>query len=93
MPRRFGLKVVTAGVPIVADDRGGWAEMIQDGKTGFLVSSPAAAVDRVCWLLDHPDEREEMAHAARFALENDLANPTRIGWAWLDLFESLSTSP
>jgi glycosyltransferase involved in cell wall biosynthesis len=48
IPERFGLVLVeanAAGVPVIAMDLGSCREVIQDGKTGFLVTSVSAAVE------------------------------------------------
>ena len=62
----FGLSVVEAlacGTPVIAVGRGSMPELIDDGRTGFLVSSEAeavAAVDRAAGL-----DRAAVANAAR----------------------------
>jgi glycosyltransferase involved in cell wall biosynthesis len=46
----FGLSVVEAmacGTPIIAFDRGSMSELIEDGKSGFLVSTVDEAIDAV----------------------------------------------
>lgn len=48
IPERFGLVLVEAncaGIPVLAMDRGSPREVIEHGKTGFLVDSPGAAVE------------------------------------------------
>jgi glycosyltransferase involved in cell wall biosynthesis len=48
IPERFGLVLVeanAAGVPVIAMDRGSCREVIQDGKTGFLVTNVGEAVE------------------------------------------------
>jgi glycosyltransferase involved in cell wall biosynthesis len=50
IPERFGLVLVeanAAGVPVIAMDRGSCREVIEDGKTGFLVNNIAEAVRAV----------------------------------------------
>jgi glycosyltransferase involved in cell wall biosynthesis len=47
IPERFGLVLAeanAAGVPVIAMDLGSCREVIEDGKTGFLVSTPEQAV-------------------------------------------------
>ncbi len=47
IPERFGLVLAeanAAGVPVIAMDLGSCREVILDGKTGFLVSTPEQAV-------------------------------------------------
>ncbi len=48
IPERFGLVLVeanAAGVPVIAMDLGSCREVIQDGKTGFLVTNVSEAVE------------------------------------------------
>jgi glycosyltransferase involved in cell wall biosynthesis len=47
IPERFGLVLAeanAAGVPVIAMDLGSCREVIEDGRTGFLVSNVHAAV-------------------------------------------------
>jgi len=55
------------GLPVIATRCGGPEEIIEDGKTGFLVpvgDIPAMA-ERMAWLLDHPVEAAAMGAAGR----------------------------
>ena len=68
----FGYSVVEAmacGTPVIAFERGSMAELIEDGRTGFLVADVAgavAAVDRAAAL----DRRCDPRHAVeRFGVE------------------------
>ena len=50
LPERFGLVMAEAGgggVPVIAYDRGSCREVIADGKTGFLVTNVAEAVEAI----------------------------------------------
>ena len=50
LPERFGLVMAEAngaGVPVIAYDRGSPREVIADGKTGFLVTNVAEAVQAI----------------------------------------------
>ncbi len=81
----FG-RVVTegmaAGVPVVATNRGGPTEQIQEGVTGFLVEprSPSGWVEPVTRLLRDDDLRLEMIRLARrrVALAFDPAKSVRL---------------
>jgi glycosyltransferase involved in cell wall biosynthesis len=47
IPERFGLVLAeanSAGVPVIAMDLGSCREVVEDGQTGFLVSTPEQAV-------------------------------------------------
>jgi glycosyltransferase involved in cell wall biosynthesis len=55
IPERFGLVLAeanAAGVPVVAVDLGSCREVIEDGRTGFLVDSAAEAAGRLRDLSD-----------------------------------------
>jgi len=60
IPERFGLVMaesMAAGVPVIAQDLGSCREVIEDGKTGFLVNSVDEAVEAV-GNLDTIDRRD-----------------------------------
>lgn len=66
----FGLGMVeamAAGVPVVATNRGGPAEIVEDGVSGLLVSpgDPEALGRSILTLLGDPARRARMAQAAR----------------------------
>jgi len=65
----FGLVAAEAGLwktPVIASNSGGLPEVIEDGKTGFLVpeGDPAAIADRLQALLTSADLRRKMGEAA-----------------------------
>ncbi len=59
IPERFGLVLAeanAAGVPVIAMDLGSCREVIEDGRTGFLVKDVAGAVSALARLPEiHPD--------------------------------------
>jgi glycosyltransferase involved in cell wall biosynthesis len=59
-----------AGLPLVATRCGGPEEIIEDGKSGFLVpvGDIAAMAERMAWLLDHPGEAASMGAAGQALL-------------------------
>jgi glycosyltransferase involved in cell wall biosynthesis len=87
---RVGLEAMAAGVPVIADRRGGWCEMIEHGDSGYLVES----VDEAAWyatlLARDRQERMRIVINARRRVE-DLARPGPILAAWKDLFGDLGT--
>ncbi len=53
IPERFGLVLAeanAAGVPVIAMDLGSCREVIEDGRTGFLVNTVAEAAQAVEWV-------------------------------------------
>lgn len=61
------LEAMDAGACVVASMRGGMAEMIQDGKSGFLADpqDPRTFAEKIRMALGDPDLRRRVGHAAR----------------------------
>ena len=85
------MEALAAGVPAVATKVGGVAELIDDGRTGFVVpvSNAQALSDAMSTMMQLPgDARREMGalgreHMARhFSMERSIAR-------WFELFEEL----
>jgi glycosyltransferase involved in cell wall biosynthesis len=85
------LEYMVAGVPTVATAVGGTPEILQNGRTGYLVPSkdPDAMAERVCALLDDPALRRMFAAAARQKVETAFAVP-RVIRAYRDLYFQLA---
>lgn len=69
---RVVFEAMACGTPVIGSRVGGIPEMIQEGVNGFLVppGDVDALVDRLRWVLEHPDEAREMGRRARaFAQE------------------------
>jgi len=62
---RVILEAFAAGVPVIAFASGGIPEVVEDGRTGFLVRSPDEMARAAIVLLRDPGRREEMSQAAR----------------------------
>jgi hypothetical protein len=88
---RVGLEAMAAGVPVIADDSGGWPEMIRHIETGLLCVGPEDTTAAIVMLARHPQTRQRMAEEARTSLAM-LADPQIIGDRWLRLFSDLSAS-
>ena len=65
------LEAMANQVPVVAPKVGGFKEIVEDGKQGFLVEGrdPRAFADRCLYLLEHPTALEQMGRAARERVE------------------------
>ena len=79
---RSGLEAMSAGVPIVVQNQWGWREMIRHGRTGYLCDNDDQLAFYTARLAYDEPLRMEIAHQARKALEEQLANPEVIWAAW-----------
>ena len=92
------LEAQQMGLPVVAFDCPyGPADIIMDGETGYLIpltvngseqEADKLFVDRLTYLMDHPDIRREMGIAARRASQR--FNKERIMNQWLKLFAEIA---
>jgi hypothetical protein len=86
---RCGLEAMASGVPVVAENRWGWKEMIRHGETGLLWNTPDELVDCVQVLGRDEALRLRIARQARQSLEADLANPQVLWAGWESVFREL----
>ena len=71
----FGLSVLDAmqrGIPCVVTRVGGLPELVIDGETGFIIEDGdmKSAVEKISWLLSHPEESEKMGRAGYLRYKN-----------------------
>jgi len=72
IPERFGLVLAeanAAGVPVIAMDLGSCREVIEDGKTGFLVNTVEEAVQRLTRLSEIARRTCRQRVSERFSIE------------------------
>ncbi len=79
---RSALEAMSAGVPIIAENRWGWREMIRHGETGFLCDTRDEIVRTIERLASDERLRLAIAHSARNRLLQQLAAPQTIATAW-----------
>jgi hypothetical protein len=89
---RSGLEAMACGVPVVAENRWGWREMIRHGQSGYLADCEDELAYYAARLAYDEDLRMEIVHRARKALEDELANPQLIWEGWRQLFERVAFS-
>jgi trehalose synthase len=83
----FGLTVTEAlwkGRATVASDVGGIPLQIQDGESGFLVSSPEQAAHRCIEILSDPELAKRLGRAGKERVRADFLTP-RLLRDWLDM--------
>lgn len=89
----FGLVLIESmecGVPVVSYDCPfGPKDIITDGVDGFLVPSGNEEImaEKICYLIEHPEERMKMGRAAKVKADNYSTN--KITAQWMSLFNSL----
>jgi glycosyltransferase involved in cell wall biosynthesis len=90
---RVVAEAMAAGVPVVATGRGGPAEQIENGVTGFLVEPrrPELWVEPISRLLDDRELRARIAERAR-AYATDSLDPSTSVRRVAGLYESLTSS-
>lgn len=88
---RVGLEAMSAGVPLVVENQGGWAEMIQHGITGFLCNGEDEIVEQIERLAREPRYRKTITEQARCSVETELANPESWWCEWKELLAELSS--
>lgn len=69
------LESMAAGVPVVTTDVSGIAEVVEDGRTGWLVQphDPAMLADGIAYALSHEAEAARIAESARGRVESDFS--------------------
>lgn len=61
------LEAMQQGVACIASNEGGIPDIIEEGKTGFIVpkKNPQALADKIAYLIEHPDECTRMGEAGK----------------------------
>ena len=65
------LQCMAAGLPVVSSRAGANAEVIRQGESGFLVSTPAEWAERIARLAEDADLRRRMGETGRRLVEAD----------------------
>jgi glycosyltransferase involved in cell wall biosynthesis len=61
------LEYMEAGLPVVSTDSGGPGEIIQNGRSGFIVpiNSPGFMAEKICYLLEFREKAQKMGREGR----------------------------
>ncbi len=61
------LEYMRQGLPVIATEVGGNREVVDDGRTGYLipVDNPAALAEKILYLLNHPEVAGDMGRQGR----------------------------
>jgi glycosyltransferase involved in cell wall biosynthesis len=70
-------EALACGLPVVAENRGGYVTSIEHGQNGFLFETNAQALAIVQQLRDEPDLASRVSHAARVTVETMYAPAER----------------
>lgn len=62
---RVGFEAMSSGSVLIVDNRGGWRQMVEHGKTGWLCDTPQDFIRCASLMAHEPALRRNMAHAAR----------------------------
>ena len=87
----FGLTVTEAlwkGRPVVAGRVGGIVDQVQDGETGYLVSSVEECAEKTLLVLDGPERSRELALKGKEHVRRNFLTP-RLLRDWLVHFNEL----
>ncbi len=84
------IEAMAAGLPVVATDAGGNVELVESGRSGYLVpvGQPGLMAARIVELLRHDRSRRTMGAAARRFVEDNLT-ADRMGESFSQLYDRL----
>jgi glycosyltransferase involved in cell wall biosynthesis len=88
------LEAMAAGLPVVASSVGGLPELVEDGRTGYVVppADPATLAARLRHLVRHADLREAMGAAGRVRVRQHFS-PQRMAAEIAAVYDRLLDSP
>ena len=80
----------SVGKTIVATAIDGTGEIVKDGYNGLLVPARNAErlADRICWIIEHPDEKQKYENNAKMTYENEFSF-TQLANSYTEFYESI----
>lgn len=89
---RIGFEAMASGCVLIVDNRGGWRQMVDHGKTGWLCDHERDFIYYASKMAYEPHLRDDMAEAARQrGLELGGEQASRASWE--EIFETISQLP
>ncbi|MGI4788521.1 MAG: glycosyltransferase family 4 protein [Janthinobacterium lividum] len=75
-----GIEALASGIPLLIGDTGGTSEVVQTGKTGYLLpqNDPSVLSQNLASLIGNPSLRAEMGYAARADAEERFSAPNLV---------------
>ena len=67
------LEALASSKPVISVNEGGPKEVIENGKTGFLVNSPKEMAEKMAFLAERPEKAEEMGKLGRKNVEKNFS--------------------
>ena len=73
------LEAMSASLPVISTNQGAISEVVEDGKTGFIVEpKPEIIAEKICFLIDNPDIRKKMGKRARKRIKDKFSESAYI---------------
>lgn len=89
---RVGFEAMASGSVLIVDNRGGWRQMVEHGKTGWLCDHERDFIFYASKMAYEPRLREDMAEAARERCLN-LGGLAASMESWEEVFETMANLP
>jgi hypothetical protein len=89
---RIGFEAMASGSILIVDNRGGWRQMVEHGKTGWLCDHERDFIYYASKMAYEPNLKEEMAEAARERVHS-LGGLEASKESWEEVFEQISRLP
>lgn len=86
---RVGFEAMASGSLLVVDNRGGWKDIVEHGKTGWLCEDDREFVYRASRTAFERGETEEMRRAARKRLEENWGLEACMA-SWANVFQQIA---
>lgn len=89
---RIGFEAMASGSVLIVDNRGGWRQMVEHGRTGWLCDHERDFIFYASQMAYEPNMRADMAEAARLrGLE--LGGELAARASWEEVFEAIDKLP